>query len=120
MNYNSPKAVSPQGEYIHIVGNVEDYLGAKYGGMRVDGCGETGGTMVDLPWVEPQPGPFLRIEYIHSVVIPKRSICARFGPNWVGGWRDMGLTSYKGKPKNSKILTDKVGDNKVESRWVRQ
>ena len=37
MNYNSPKAVSPQGEYIHIVGNVEDYLGAKYGGMRVDG-----------------------------------------------------------------------------------
>ena len=61
MNYNSPKAVSPQGEYIHIVGNVEDYLGAKYGGMRVDGCGEKGGTMVDLPWVEPQPGPFLRI-----------------------------------------------------------
>ena len=34
MNYNSPKAVSPQGEYIHIVGNVEDYLGAKYGGCR--------------------------------------------------------------------------------------
>ena len=27
---------------------------------------------------------------------------------------------YKGKPKNSKPLTDKVGDNKVESRWVRQ
>ena len=51
MNYNSPKAVSPQGEYIHIVGNVEDYLGAKYGGMRVDGCGEKGGTMVDpLGW----------------------------------------------------------------------
>ena len=49
MSYNSPKAVSPQGEYIHIVGNVEDYLGAKYGGMRVDGCGEKGRTMVDLP-----------------------------------------------------------------------
>ena len=48
MNYNSPKAVSPQGEYIHIVGNVEDYLGAKYGGMQVDGYGEKGRTMVDL------------------------------------------------------------------------
>ena len=96
MNYNSPKAVSPQGEYIHIVGNVEDYLGAKYGGMRVDGCGETGGTMVDLPWVEPQPGPFLKAEYIHSVAFPERSICARSGPNWVGGWRDMGLTGAPG------------------------
>ena len=93
MNYNSPKAVSPQGEYIHIVGNVEDYLGAKYGRMRVDGCGEKGRTMVDLPWVEPQPGPFLRIEYIHSVAFPERSIYARSGPNWVGGRRDMGLTS---------------------------
>ena len=33
---------------------------------------------------------------------------------------DRSFCNYKGKPKNSKILTDKVGDNKVESRWVRQ
>ena len=45
MNYNFPKAVSPQGEYINIVGNVKDYLGAKYGGMQVDSCGEKSATI---------------------------------------------------------------------------